>query len=265
MSTFNRTCLQGDNPRLVLINGKRRKVVDRKCPDCGVVKAVRADTSIRYCRRCSGRVAGRTLKPRMVKGSHRDCGWCGGSYFWRPSDDIKNRSRRRFCSRACANGAKRKYQKEARGCKTCGRQFLFSEKPSSNTVGNYCSLQCRNKGYIGTYHGKPAQYPTRHRPGWSSIARKFKKSGNNFCCLCGRTSGRLHVHHLEPYRLRRNNAPSNLVTACPKCHGRIERISERAAELSNDRMNVIIRRVRLVLDRLWMRNKPVGLECKLVS
>lgn len=37
--------------------------------------------------------------------------------------------------------------------------------------------------------------------------------------------GRLHVHHIVPYRLTHDNDNANLIPLCPKCHKNVELVS----------------------------------------
>jgi hypothetical protein len=163
-------------------------------------------------------------RPWRRTGEFVSCGYCGTAYYQRRSE-----SGRRYCSPGCANAARAVYAKQTRVCASCGREFAFTPKPRSNSAGRYCSLHCRNAGYLGCYHGRPARYVGGHRPGWASLSRSFRRGGNDFCAICGRSDCRLAVHHIEPYRVARDNRDVNLVTLCPRHHGLMERVSERIA------------------------------------
>jgi hypothetical protein len=251
MSAVHSTVMTAGGPELRLVNGKRRSGVTVRCSGCGEERTVRADAAASNCKRCSARKGGMAPKPSRRTGRARRCGRCGRKYWWRPSEGD-----RAFCSPACANKAKRRYAPQARVCLACGGRFVYVPRPRSNSSGRYCSRSCRDRGYVGLYHGRPARGSRGYRPGWSRISKKFRAAGNDFCCLCGRTDGRLAVHHLEPYRVSRNNRQENLVTACPGCHARMERISDRIESLTASRRRVVLGRLRRVLDRLWLLNRP---------
>jgi hypothetical protein len=180
-------------------------------------------------------------------GEYVNCLHCRGAFYRRKSE-----STRRFCSAACANTHKTRYPKSQRLCAVCGGIFLANDKPFSNSKGRYCSLPCRNKGYLGMYHGAAAHGHRGHRPGWRSIAQRHLAQDNRFCVLCGAGTGRrLSVHHIEPYRVAHNNDTLNLVTACSECHPRLERISDRIAVLPADLRTIAVAIVGAHLDDWW--------------
>jgi hypothetical protein len=183
---------------------------DVPCQACGKIIRSRPADPRKYCSRaCS------------ITSHPVECDHCGQTFTRRPCEGD-----RRFCSKRCAGIGKRVYRKESRACLTCGATFDFSPKPHSNSTGHYCSRPCYDRSLLGQYRGRPAFGFRDHRPGWASIARQFKAAGNDSCFRCGKKTGRLSVHHLEPYRIRQNNEFWNLVTACPKCHSFLERFSD---------------------------------------
>ncbi|MBF0171482.1 MAG: HNH endonuclease [Nitrospinae bacterium] len=44
----------------------------------------------------------------------------------------------------------------------------------------------------------------------------------------------LDVHHIVPFRLTRDNGPSNLIPLCKKCHKRVETIIHDLEMVEND-------------------------------
>ena len=57
-------------------------------------------------------------------------------------------------------------------------------------------------------------------------------SGNRFCTVCGRVSGRLHVHDIEGYRNVAFDDLSTVVTVCPRHHVLLERWTQKIVRLS---------------------------------
>lgn len=168
-----------------------------------------------------------------MTGMEVKCWHCNERFYRRPSEGP-------FCSMACAHAAKTVHPKLNRTCKKCGKSFMWNAKPASNSSGNYCSLACRNAGYVGFYRGRPAGNLNRHRPGWSSVSRKFRKRGNDFCAMCGKETGRLAVHHVEKYWVGKDNSDINLITLCPKHHAKMEAISERISLLAEPQRKLVV-------------------------
>lgn len=203
---------------------RKRGMVRVVCPDCGQSRIVRRDTVsglFKACRVCSATKASNRPKPSMKLGEMVPCEACGKTYYRRPSE-----SNKRACSKSCGYSLRRAYPIEQRTCLHCGRHFAFSIKPHSNSSGTYCSFECRNLGYKGYHHGRPSYGWRWHRSGWRVTRRQFKANGNDACKSCGQADGKLSVHHIEPYRVSRNDDFSNLVTLCTKCHGAAESLSD---------------------------------------
>lgn len=229
-------------------DGKLRYFFIRTCDTCGetqrVPKASKAPNPT--CKRCTDAGRRGVAVPARMTGEMVQCLQCNAAIYKRPSE----RSRQ-FCSRACAANHKRRYAKTMKTCGHCGKAFLYSPKPASNTPGTYCSLKCRNAGYLGKFHGKPARNVRTNRPGWASVSRRFRANDNQFCSRCGATGGRLAVHHVDPYWRSKNNDPQNLVTLCPPCHGKMEMLSEKLATLPSQKREAAVAIIQARLHDLW--------------
>ena len=230
------------------VNGKLRYYALRICDTCGESQTIPASSATlpSTCKRCSDMKRRGTAVIRRRTGEFVKCGHCHCMFYRRQSE-----GKRKFCSRACANIHKTKYAKTARQCKTCGCEFMHSDRPNSNSRGIYCSVKCRDAAYIGVYRGCKARNTKSHRPGWSSISRKFRSDDNNFCSRCGKTGGRLAVHHVDPYWRSKNNHSQNLVTLCPKCHGKLEKLSEQVARLPVQKRKLAVAIIQATLHDLW--------------
>jgi 5-methylcytosine-specific restriction endonuclease McrA len=57
---------------------------------------------------------------------------------------------------------------------------------------------------------------------WKELRKKIYERDNWTCQKCGKHGGRLNCHHIEPWRISKNNSPNNLITLCLPCHGTIE-------------------------------------------
>lgn len=207
-----------------------RRRVDVTCPTCGAARLVvhesRRAPPAQNCRQCAA--AQRRSRPRT--GTTVPCLTCSTPVYRNPAD-----TKKRFCSQKCAADGKRRYPTEVRTCWACGDQFNFTPKPRSNTSGHYCSIECRNRGYVGVVHGDPATPAACDRRAWRSQRQKFFSAGNDFCAVCGTREGRLHVHHIEGYRNVDHEDQTPLVTLCPKHHCLLEPWTRRIANLDPDR------------------------------
>jgi len=196
---------------------RKRQRVQAACPSCALVRQIIQECAAKplpVCRSCAAR-----LKPRKKRrGTTTPCATCGTRFYRKPCEAEK-----RYCSHGCASEAKRRYRPESRTCWTCGSQFTYTPKPHSNTAGHYCSVQCRNDGYLGVVHGDPLRRAAADRNGWRSRRDRLVRDGHDFCAVCGVRSGRLHVHHIEGYRNVQHDDLSTVVSLCPRHHALLER------------------------------------------
>jgi len=214
-------------PAAALVWARRRARVEVACPACGATRTIRRDSFAEApprCRSCANRANG-AKAVRHLAGASRPCAGCGQDFYAHPSE-----ASRRFCSAPCASLDRRRYTQQARTCRTCGREFRFAPKPFSNSSGTFCSRECRDIGFLGLVYGDPARPAVGDRFGWRSRREAFFEAANNFCIVCGRTGGRLHVHHVEGYRNTDFDDASTLVTACPKHHVALESFTRTIAE-----------------------------------
>jgi hypothetical protein len=226
------------------------------CVKCGGVRLIRKDSNATMCRSCASVRPG--ARPSRKTGTDKPCVLCGRIFYARACE-----ANRRFCSKECSNTAKQRYVPEMRTCKTCRQDFQFTPKPKSNNAGNFCSTKCRNAGYLGSYRGKPARNARKHRPGWASISRRFRRF-NNFCSGCGTTERRLVVHHIDPYWRSKNNSDSNLVTLCPKCHGRAELLSDKLSQMKKQQRETAVALIQAELHDWWhvFQGRRMLQQCK---
>jgi hypothetical protein len=193
------------------LSGTRsRRTRLRSCLDCGKFDEVRADNPSPRCKRCATRSMlelGRALKSA---GRNREtCQHCRTKFAAPPS------SRQKFCSRACRAAAK----SIERTCATCGSVFRIARSLLSgkcNSSGRFCSRPCYERHLCRTprIRGRGSR--------WKTI-RKSALRLTPFCACCGKTR-HLQVHHIIPFRLTRDNSPTNLIPLCRACHRRVEAV-----------------------------------------
>lgn len=189
---------------------RNRQMRQRTCADCGRVEEVRADNPATRCRPCAARSAlAKGHRTRSANRNHETCRHCGRVFPAPPS------SRQQFCSLACRRAA----QSVERSCVTCGSSFRIARSVLSdrtNASGRFCSRPCYERHLCRTprIRGRGSR--------WKTI-RKAALRQTPFCAFCGRTR-HLQVHHIIPFRLTRDNTPTNLIPLCRACHKRVESV-----------------------------------------
>lgn len=189
---------------------RKRGTRVRSCIECGKIEQVRADNAAQRCRSCSSRAsaAERFGRP-TVKPNYETCQHCRCSFVSSPSN------RQKYCSLGCLRAAK----SVERTCATCGGSFRIARSVLSdrtNSSGRFCSRSCYERHLCRTprIRGRGSR--------WKTI-RKAALRQTPFCAFCGRTR-HLQVHHIIPFRLTRDNTPTNLIPLCRACHKRVESV-----------------------------------------
>jgi 5-methylcytosine-specific restriction endonuclease McrA len=183
----------------------------RACCDCGKVESVRKDNPAERCKTCAARKSGAiglaTIKARA-----------------------KPRERRQ----------RKAGERVERQCRMCGRAFsVLCSVLRTNATGNFCSRPCYDQWMRQT----PIE--GRRGRGWKAIAREVIRKAP-FCARCGSIKRRLHVHHLAPYRITRDNDPENLIPLCNGCHTRVE-AATKTVEAAGGDPEVIFLSLRAIL------------------
>lgn len=191
-----------------------------------------------------------------IAGVKTTCQNCGNSFRADPYR-ARDASRRDFCSCDCMGKWRSEnfVGKDAtnwRGggvevkCQHCGDSFQVKqakyESDDPRSAVKYCSIECRNAGFVGRYGGesnprwKGGEFS--YGPGWNSSTKDFIRERDGFRChSCGMSENEhqsrgcqsLHVHHICGARESTNpavyNAPRNLVLLCVWCHRKWEKHS----------------------------------------
>ncbi len=186
----------------------------RKCINCGKSENIRADNASERCDHCSRAASlakGRKIRYAITPKCMADCPQCGKTFA--PGGKANPAQ---FCSMACFREAKG----VERQCGQCSKMFRIRRSildGRTNASGNFCSLPC--------YHASMRVEGKLFDRGddWRRIRREALRL-NPFCAFCGRLL-HLHVHHLIPYRLTKDNRQINLAPLCRKHHIQFERIS----------------------------------------
>ena len=175
-----------------------------------------------FCsRECRGKWNVGARNSAYSGGKIKSCEQCGKTFRY-------HHRRNRYCSSTCSGAAERARTiiewGAHRNCLHCNAPFTAISK-----IQKYCTRKCadlshawrmKGKGNGRYVHGDAQRaYP----PGWSKSHKAFiRDRDGNQCRLCHREPepGRhLDVHHID--YVKHNLRPSNLITLCRWCHGRM--------------------------------------------
>lgn len=219
---------------------KNVPVICKSCKETRMLDAYYAKRAMGgNCAKCSRRLGGSSEKrPGRVTGESTKCMHCQKEY-WRYKF-LKDT--RKFCSKECSDDHKRVYEKVDKKCLQCQQTFTTSNKPFSNSAGNFCSIKCRDNSYL-----KPDKFI---RSGWKKFRNLFFKSGNDFCFKCY-SKENLQVHHLVPHSITKDNRPENLVTLCKTCHKLADKITMKAWRKSHSYGELVSSIIGAKLEDKW--------------
>ena len=121
-----------------------------------------------------------------------------------------------YCSRKCSSISQ---QKPLPNCELCG-------EPCTKHCRRFCSRSCKIKWYrrenVYNYLGEDVKrsYPV-DLIFWMKRAKEIRER-DKVCQHCGKTPEQnkraLDIHHIIPYRISKDNSPSNLIALCRVCH-----------------------------------------------
>ena len=127
-----------------------------------------------------------------------------------------------YCSVLCRNEAQKK-PKLVRHCQHCGAEFsIYPYLEEDEGRGKYCSSSCKYKARGEIVRGE-------NHPSWNNgssfepyglewtedLRLRVRQRDNYTCAICGLNG--IIVHHVDYDKT--NNALSNLIVLCARCHG----------------------------------------------
>lgn len=132
--------------------------------------------------------------------------------------------RKTYCSRQCAGIAKR--DTDTSTCPNCGDRF--EHNPSVERL--YCSTGCYNQanksGTDNPQYIDGRDDSRSYGPNWSQQREAALERDFHRCRVCNVADSNLAVHHRTPIRMfddkKKANRLRNLLTVCPRCHGKLE-------------------------------------------
>lgn len=162
----------------------------------------------------------------------RICQWCNKEFEVYASSLQSSNSSGKFCCRKCYN----EYQRTLTGkknnhstriaikCANCGKEIWTTPYRLAAYQNKFCSNACKHEYHHNYISGdKNCNWKggfSRYR-GEDFEQIKRKHFHDPVCAICGKKDG-IHIHHIIPYRLTRDNGIDNLVPLCRKHHKIIE-------------------------------------------
>ena len=188
------------------------------CKICGKQKEVKRNEYNRgqhkYCsQECC--VKDRLLQTRGITTREKICELCGSKYLAKNKDT-------KFCSTNCSSKYHSIWVKQNQN----GINNPFYGKKHTNETREHLSTVkkelFRNGTLVAPYKNKKlTDNPTPKRDHlWKLIRDSVLELDSNSCVLC-KSTYKLEVHHIIPYRKQRNHSIDNLITLCKKCHNKL--------------------------------------------
>lgn len=211
--------------------------MNKICATCK--KSFFTQTAQKYCSvKCH-------YKSPKCKTVTRICQNCGEQFQISPSR-LKH-GRGKNCSPKCQYASIKKAPPKAEHvihkCLYCHKSFpvLVSYLAiKQKGMGKYCSRKCMNSYRQGVTHPLYIKNKSTlsYGPNWKAQRQKALERDNHICQEC-RTTEKLGVHHIVPFRLfdsyEEADRLENLLTVCLPCHRTLEAIfqaKERASKSS---------------------------------
>lgn len=175
----------------------------------------------------------------------RICKHCGKEFeIYASALSGKTNTSGNYCSRKCYNEAQKTFIGEKNNhytsitvhCANCGKEIKKTPSRLRTYKNAFCSLKCKAE-YHHNYVGG------EKNPNWNGGNKgyrgedmgRIKKAHfvGKRCAICG-TKEHIHVHHIIPYRLTKDNGLDNLVALCRKHHRQFELQMKTAIEESKN-------------------------------
>lgn len=207
----------------------RSRFCSEDCRKSGVGKENTRTVTL-TCENCASKFSTKPHKKDQKYCSHK-CYWqdkgqqvtlacksCGETYQRPPSKVADSR----YCSDEC------RYDGHTKAvtliCKECGEEY--TKRLHAADESNYCSRTCNHEAQRVGFN---PSYPYAGE-NWQRVRRLVRDRDAYTCRRCGTPESdlntELHVHHIIPLREfdepEEANTPTNLVSVCPSCHGKVE-------------------------------------------
>ena len=185
-----------------------------------------------------------TIPRKVIKIYQKECVICGNGFNKKNWSTIKQFNNKKTCSHNCLfvyrhflvsgkNNPMYGKQPHNKGicpakkksiCLTCSKEFFYNK---GSSCGKYCSRNCYGKANRGeNNHNFVGSGKYYRGSNWIKIRGEVRKRDNYVCQKCDMTNDEcklefnrdLHIHHIVPYRLTKDNSKNNLISLCPVCH-----------------------------------------------
>jgi hypothetical protein len=153
---------------------------------------------------------------RKLKIPNAFCGTCNQHFYKKPSEILKSKSGKVYCSKICAALPCRR----EKPCIICGTMIL------GGACKKTCSPECAK-----TYQQRPGKIYSSRRPKTQKAVFASPKSRMNFiefrgskCELCPYSIKEiLNIHHILERKNGGTDEELNLIVVCPNCHTEIHK------------------------------------------
>lgn len=192
--------------------------LSKQCAQCGKlfykslsVSVKNWETKVKYCSRAC------YIKAETPAKTIKICLACQKEFtpkFWN--------KKAVYCSRACVATSQ---SKPLPVCEICGKEVKRHNR-------RFCSRGCKIEWYqrenVYNYLGEETKrsFPV-DLAFWMKRAKEIR-ARDKVCQHCGKTPEQnrraLDVHHIIPYRISKDNSPSNLIALCRICHKKADHL-----------------------------------------
>jgi hypothetical protein len=165
-------------------------------PNCGFQKGHKVlNTGATYFKK------GNPIRPPYPPRVKKSCLVCKKIYFVIPSRSLKTKC----CSRKCG--------------------YVYHDPKKFITKDSYKKASKSNSG-INHWNWKGGVTPLiiqkNNKNDWKILREKVYERDGRKCRICGASDKRLNAHHINPWRLSKDDSLKNLITVCCHCHGKLE-------------------------------------------
>ena len=167
----------------------------------------------------------------------RICKQCGKEFEVYKIAIEKTNASGNFCCRQCYNeylttlkGEKNKcYNRIIRKCGWCGKDVAVIPSKAREYEHSFCNIECRSKFMAEYMKGNKNPFwkggTSNYRGNFEEVKKKYFVK-NKFCAICGTTKN-IHIHHIIPYRLTKDNSVGNLIPLCGSHHKVVEELTKK--------------------------------------
>lgn len=176
----------------------------------------------------------------------RYCKFCNiGFEIYKSKLSGKTNSSGNFCNRKCyiqhlktiKGEAHKDYRKLSLDCSECGKEIKRTLARKNYYLNHFCGRICKYKFYSKYFLGRNNPfYKGGITPRYDFyLKNRYYKKSLKWCSMCG-IKKHIHLHHIIPYRINKDNSDGNLIPLCWSCHRKVESIGNSMVESFSDKI-----------------------------